>query len=250
MTRKTLKHVAAIAFVCAAASSVTSAVGNGVPFVVHEVVVPGADAHDLNSNSLDFTYHSCVDFTHQPGEEPRFGESGYFWVSSYQNPTSVVDSQINYYEANGYRIYGKYHYDAEFFNGPQPTPTPGGVRFNYEDDPDGAPFVSLFVDRLSDTVLDLVECLPVPIAGGGDDILIGSSFTLNNGEKSETNAIANGDFELRYGNWNFTGFGAALFDFQQPVTRLVLNANITQLIGGALNVDHKTEGSGNLFWRP
>lgn len=243
MTHKTLKHLAAIAIVCAAASSVTSAVGNGLPFVVHEVVVPGANAHDLNSNSLDFTYHSCVDFTGQ-----NFQESGYFWVSSYQNPTSVVDSQINYYQANGYRIYGKYHYDALFVNAHQPSPS--GQRRNYEDDPNGAPFVELFVDRLSNTVLDLVECLPVPIAGAADDIPIGSSFTLNDGEKSEKSVFANGDFELRYGNWNFTGFGAALFDFPQPVTRLVLNANITQLIGGALNVDHKTEGSGNLFWLP
>jgi hypothetical protein len=40
-----------------------------------------------------------------------------------------------------------------------------------------------------------------------------------------------------------------MFQFQQPGPyRLVMNANITRLINGALNTDHKAEGSGNLFW--
>ena len=127
MTPKTLKHLAAIAIVCAAASSVTSAVGNGLPFTVNEDGVPGAIPRTLNSNSLDFTYHSCVDFIQQPGQPPQFVESGYFWVSSYQNPTSVVDSQINYFDANGYRIYARYRYQAQFFNAHQPSPSGSSV---------------------------------------------------------------------------------------------------------------------------
>ena len=250
MTHKTLKHLAAVAVVCATASAVTSAVGAGQPFTVHEVAVPGADQHDLNSNSLDFTYHSCVDFIQQPGQPPQFRESGYFWVSSYQNPASVVDSQINYYLANGYRIYARYRYQAQFVNAHQPSPS--GLRLNYVAT-NVQPIVEMYVDFNSNTVIGLQGCAPVvDPATDNDDILIGSSATLTYGEKSEaSNVAANGDFELRFGNWNFTAFGEAMFEFTPPADlyRIVLNANITRLIGGALNADHHAEGSGNLFWR-
>jgi hypothetical protein len=251
MTHKTLKHLAAIAIVCVTASAVTSAVGAGLPFTVHEVAVPGADQHDLNStNSLDFTYHSCVDFIQPPGQPLQFREAGYFWVSSYQNPTSVVDSQINYYLANGYRIYAKYRYQAAFFNFHNPSPS--GLRLNYVA-PQQPAVVELYLDWMSNTVLDVQQCAPVVISGANEDMLLGSSATLTLGEKSEAgNVAANGDFELRFGNWDFTNIGEALFEFAQPADfyRLVVNANITRLIGGTLTTDHRAEGSGNLFWLP
>jgi len=250
MTPKTLKQLGAIAIVCAAATSVTSAVGNGLPFTVNEDGVPGAIPRTFNSNSLDFTYHSCVDFNEQPGQPPQFVESGYFWVSSYQNPTSVLDSQINYFDVNGYRIYAKYRYQAQFVNAHQPSPT--GQRRNYVA-PQQAAVIELYLDWQSNTVLGLQQCAPVVVSGANEDILLGSSATLTMGEKSETsNVAANGDFELRFADWNFTNFGESIFQFPQAPDsyRLVVNANITQLIGGALNTDHRAEGSGNLFWLP
>ena len=249
MTAKTRKHFAAIAIVCAAATAVTSAVGNGLPFTVHENAVPGAIARTLNSNSLDFTYHSCVDFIQPEGQPPQFVESGYFWVSSYQNPATVVDSQINYFDVNGYQIYARYRYQAQFFNAHQPSPS--GQRRNYVA-PQQPAVIELYLDWQSNTVLGLQQCAPVVVSGGNEDILIGSSATLTMGEKSETNNVAaNGDFELRFADWSFTNFGEAFFQFAQPAAlyRLVVNANITQLIGGGLNADHRAEGSGNLFWR-
>ena len=249
MTQKTRQHLAAVAIVCAMASSATFAVGNGLPFVVDEDAVPGAFPITFNSNSLDFTYHSCVDFVQPPpGQPAQFREAGYFWVSSYQNLTSVVDSQINYFDVNGYRIYAKYSYAAQFANSHNPSPS--GLRLNYVAAQQPA-VVELYLDWLSNTVLDLQQCAPVAISGDNDDLLLGSSMTLNMGEKSEAaNVAANGDFELRFGNWTFTNIGEGLFQFPQPAAayRLVVNANITRLIGGALNMDHKAEGSGNLFW--
>src|SRR5688572_31380865 len=116
MTPRTLKQLAAIAILCAGTTAVTSAVGNGLPFTVDEDAVPGAVPRTLNSNSLDFTYHSCVDLFQPAGQPPQFREAGYFWVSSYQNPTSVVDSQTNYFDAIGYRIYAKYRCQPQFFS--------------------------------------------------------------------------------------------------------------------------------------
>jgi hypothetical protein len=162
----------------------------------------------------------------------------------------VVDSQINYFAPNGYRIYAKYSYEAQLVNFHNPSPS--GLRLNYVAAQQPA-FVELYLDWQSNTVLGLQQCLPVAISGDNEDILIGSSATLNFGEKSETaNVAANGDFELRFGSFSFTNFGEQLFQFPQPAAfyRLVLNANITQLIGGALNADHRAEGSGNLFWWP
>ena len=174
---------------------------------------PGCDPRTHNANSLDFTYHSCVDFPQPPGQPPQFLESGYFWVSSYQSPASVVDSQINYFVANGYRIYAKYRYQAEFVNAHQPSPS--GLRLNYVA-PQQPALIELYLDQ-SNTVLDLQNCAPVVVAPHNDDILLGSSMTLNYGEKSETNNVAaTGDFELRFGNWTFTNFGQASVQFPQP----------------------------------
>ena len=62
-----------------------------------------------------------------------------------------------------------------------------------------------------------MRAVVVDPATDNDDILLGSSMTLNYGEKSETNNIAaTGDFELRFGNWTFTNIGQALFQFPQP----------------------------------
>ena len=248
MTHRTLKHLAAIAIVGTLASSIASAVGNGLPFVVDEDGVPGAIAITHNANSADFTYHSCVDFIQQPGQPPLFRESGYFWVSSYQNLTSVVDSQINYFDANGYRIYAKYSYAAQFVN--LHNPSPSGLRLNYVA-PQQPAIIEMYLDWQSNTVLGLQQCGPVVVSGGNEDILLGSSATLEYGEKSETsNIAANGDFELRFVNWAFTNFGEAIFRFPEPAAfyRMVMNANITRLIGGNLITDHAAEGSGNLFW--
>lgn len=250
MTPKILKRLAATAIVCATASSAALAVGNGLPFTVNEFAVPGAIPRTHNSNSVDFTYHSCVDRSQAPGQPPRIRESGYLWVSSYQNPASVVDSQINYFAPNGYRIYAKYSYAAEFVNLHNPSPT--GPRMNYVATMQPA-FVELYLDWNSNTVLGLQQCQPVQVSGANEDILIGSSTTLNFGEKSETdNVAANGDFELRFGAFSFTNFGEQLFQFPQPADfyRLVMNANVTQLLGGGLNADHRAEGSGNMFWWP
>ena len=220
-----------------------SAVGSGLPFFVGEGQIAGADPHVVAANSVDFTYHSCVHFTQQC----RFRESGYFWVSSYQDTNSEVDSQINYIQPNGYRIYGIYRYQAQQVGGAQATPS--GVRLNYVAVMGPmAQSIELFVDVQQDTVLDPLSCPGgAVVAGIADDIPIGSANALAVGEKSETSGLASGDFEIVFGNWAFTAFGQMLF-FNANFNYLVFNANITDLNGGALGVDHLAEGSGNLFW--
>jgi hypothetical protein len=242
MKRKILTYVAGIAIACVTATSL-SAVGSGLPFFVIETQVDGADPHVVVANSMDFTYHSCVHFTQQF----RYRESGYFWVSSFQDSDSEVDSQINYIGSEGYRIYGIYRYQAQQFGGAQATPS--GVRLNYVAQMGPmAQSIELFLDVEQDTVLDPQSCPGgAVVAGGADDIPLGSGTTLAAGEKSETSGLASGDLEIVFGNWNFTAFGQMLF-VTANFNFLVFNANVTDLNGGALNADHLVEGSGNLFW--
>jgi hypothetical protein len=218
------------------------AVGGGVGFVFRELFVP-ADPHPVPADSMDLTYHSCVDFTAMNS----FTERGYFWVSSFQDVDSVVDSQINYYLPDGYHIYAKYRFEADQCNANQMTCN-GLTRRNYAvEDAE----IELYVDPQSDTGLSIAGC-GVVVNGNADDRLLGSANAIVNGQKTETNDLASGDLELVFGNWVFTADGQELFrdGNGNPLAAniFVFNANVTQL-GGALNNDHRPEGSGNIFWR-
>ncbi|MGI9335203.1 MAG: hypothetical protein ACR2RL_18820, partial [Gammaproteobacteria bacterium] len=258
----------ALALANIVASPQASAVGYGLEFDVNESAVPSTRVHPaFEADSLDFTYHACVDI-----EIPVAGnfyrtmdETGYFWISSYQDEGTVLDSQINYYDDpvtvpiavafpfaddNGYRIYAKYHYFAGQPVAPQPTLT--GVRLSYLVSPNEA-YIELYVDPDSDTVLGLDDQCALTIENSDDDALLGSSTNVAQGEKYETDGLANGDFKLVFSEWTFQSLpwagenpllnpvGGAPFDF------LVFNGNVTEL-GGPLANDHNPEGSGNLFW--
>ncbi len=67
-----------------------SAVGGGIPFVFREGAVAGAMQHPVNADSMDFTYHACLHFT----DADSFRESGYFWISSFQDVAGVVDAVV------------------------------------------------------------------------------------------------------------------------------------------------------------
>ena len=229
----------ALAAAAVAMSSTASAVGDGLPFVFDEGQVDGALAHVVDANSMDFTYHACVKFTQQT----RFRESGYFWVSSFQDADSEVDSQLNYFDNNGYRIYGIYTYKAQQWGNAQPTPS--GSRLNYTALLSN-PSIALYLDTDQDTVLDLQNCRAEAV---DDDIQLGSCNAIAAGEKSETDGLANGDFEVIYGpNWVLTPMGQLILGNPAAFNFLVFNGNVTA-ISGPIGADHKAEGSGNLFWR-
>lgn len=80
-------------------------------------------------------------------------------------------------------------------------------------------------------------------------MFLGNSVVVAQGEKSETDGLANGDFKVVFQNWNWTLAGNDLFLSLDdlPFNFLVFNGNLTKL-GGALGANHRPEGSGNLFW--
>ena len=89
------------------------------------------------------------------------------------------------------------------------------------------------------------------MANNGDDVLLGGA-TVGTGQLSETNDLANGDFEVTFTDWAFTAAGGALFrDLNNnPLVAPLMqfDANVTRLQAPLFN-DHRPEGSGNLFWR-
>lgn len=223
------------------------AVGGGLPFGVNEGMV--ANNNGFVADSLDFTYHACTDITDPLFDLKSLVETGYFWISSYQDAAGVVDSQINHFLANGYHIYGIYTYEADQVP-PAPQQTPSGDRLNYVVDVLENASIQLFVDPLQNTVLGIAMCQNV-IAGNGDDVLLGESNMLIQGEKSETNGLANGDFKVIFDNWMWGPAAAMVIPIGglnlADYNVLVFNGNITGL-GGPLRDDHNPEGSGNLFW--
>ena len=199
-------------------------------------------------DSMDFTYHACTSIS-GPNNN-LLEEHGYFWISSYQDADSVVDSWINYALNNGYHIYGKYTYRATQVGGVQPSIS--GNRLNYRVSQDNAQ-IKLFIDPSKDTNLAIQDCQVITNDNNDDDISLGSSTSVTQGEKSETNGLANGDFKVVFDQWvwsavaldvlNTDGFPYNLGD----LNFLVFNGNLTRL-GGPLGQSHRPEGSGNLFW--
>jgi hypothetical protein len=230
------------ALACLISSHEVMAVGGGLHFNVDEGFVHGAKINMFDADSLDLTYHACTNIGGANGM--RLEENGYFWNSSYQDADSVVDSQINYFLPNGYHIYGRYSYQAGQVGGAQPTPT--GDRLNYEVRPVNA-VIELYVDPNQDTTLELPACPgPVVVANNDDDLLVGSSNAVEQGEKSETSGLANGDFKVVFSHWVW-GPAGDLFGPPANANFLVFNGNLTNL-GGALGASHRPEGSGNIFW--
>src|SRR5262245_57513686 len=174
------------------------AVGNGVDFGFREGQVPQALNNNVFANSLDLTYHDCLHFT-APGS---FTESGYLWVSSFQDVDSVVDSQINCFRPNGHHIYAKYTYQPEE-GSQQDTCTPGKTRRNYGGDQAD---LQMVLDPAQNTVLSIMNC-QVVVANNADDVPLGGANAIDEGQKTETNDLINGDFEIVFNNWAFSAAG-------------------------------------------
>ncbi len=242
MTKKTHTYSglqAIVLTVALGAAQSALAVGDGLPFLVDEGAVPDARPNMFDADSLDFTYHACTEFP----QARRYNERGYLWVSSYQTDTAVVPSQLNGIDVSSYAMYMTYNYRGRQVGGAQPTPS--GARLNYLAIPNGA-VAEMFLDPLQDTVISIVDC-NLSITGNTDDILLSFSTVLPYGEKSETDGVANGDFELHWADWTFTDLGRALFGNPEGFEILVLNGNVT-LLNGALGQFHLPEGSGNFYW--
>ena len=146
---KPILLVSSIGLATLVLSSNALAVGEGIMFSVDESTVP-ALPNALQADSMDFTYHACTQVNFLNG---NLDEIGYFWISSYQDVDSVVDSQINYFLANGYHIYGKYRFKANRLGIHADFLHP---RADYQVDSGN---IQLYLDPDQNTQLTLAGCL-------------------------------------------------------------------------------------------
>jgi len=228
-----------------AASTVFSqhvlAVGNGVTFGGNEIQVPGADPHVFQADSLDFSYRACSDVVPAGANGiQELNERGYFWISSFQNNNTVQDSQINYYDNNGYHIYGVYEYKSDLV---AVGLSVLGNRRGYQMT---AATLSLYLDPNKDTNIALQNCQYI-YNNTADDVLIGSGNQIFNGEKSEKDGLANGDFQFELNDWVWNN-PVPIVPFT-PMSHVIFNANLTRLGGNNVDQDHQPNGSGNIYWR-
>jgi len=225
----------------AAAPLPVLAVGPGLNFGVDESVVPAIN-HIINPvDSIDFSYQDCTQI-----QGNSLSENGYFYASSFREEDDVLESQINYVAANGYKIYAKYNYGASLV-GTQNTPS--GQRNTYTVNANGGSF-TLYLDRLQDTQLTFNNDCQIASINTADDEVLGFSSSISIGERFESNGLAQGDFKILYDDWQFTMFGQSFFLLNAGANYavLVFNGNITNL-QGPINSNHQPEGSGNIFWR-
>jgi len=217
------------------------AVGNGQPFTFREFFVGGgANAHPVPADSFDGTYYSCVHFQ----DANSIVESGFMWLSSFQDTNSVEDSQLNYYQANGYHLYTNYRLQADRCDGSGTCNNLARASYALN-----SASLALWSDPLQDTTLTINNC-QVVVQNDADDVLLGSANELTSGQKIETADQAAGDFDIQLHDWVFTAAGQQIFRngavaFAPP--QVVFDGNVT-LLGGAINMDHSPEGSGNLYW--
>jgi hypothetical protein len=217
------------------------AVGAGVPFGFRETPIVNALANTVAADSLDYTRHECLDYV----DADHANVTGYLWISSFQAPGTVVNSQINHILPNGYRMYARYQFKAEVCSDEHTCSNQDRRNYILSE-----PSIRLYIDPTSDTVLALQNCAVV-VANNADDGLLGGA-TAGTGQMSETNALANGDLEVTFTDWAFTALGGALFHDLNNVPLVAplmqFDGNFTRL-QGLLTGDQLPEGSGNLFWR-
>lgn len=241
---KTLNQIQVSVLSLVALATMTSnalAVGNGTTFGVNEGIVGNSNPHIFQANSVDLSYHACTDVIPPSAVAPQqIQERGYFWLSSYQDDNGVLDSQINYYDTNGYHIYGVYEFNADEVG---VAAGPLGNRRGYEMK---NARLTLYLDPNKDTNIQLQNCV-FNYNSTVDDVRIGYGNSLQVGEKSENDGLPNGDFQFVLDDWTWdVSFPFVPF---APMSKISLNANLTLLGGNNVDQDHKPEGSGNIYWR-
>jgi|GEM_PF-1363408 len=242
----------------AALSAPAFAVGSGATFTVVDDAIAGTPVNSFTADSFDFSYKGVISQTNDGSltnpflagalDGDSFEETGFLEVSSYKLGASTAPSYLNSPPTFGYKMYGIFGLDGTAaFNGIGIT---AEFLSNFGAAADS---LSLYIDASGDTT----KALPV-LGGGavtlgltGDDMLIGTASVLSAGGAHLFGGLANGDFEVVWGDWMLTAFGSTYWTAPTPFhTVMNLNGNTTTVTpaGNILKPFTSTaDGSGNAF---
>lgn len=256
MNNLTKSIITASIVAMAGASGSAFAVGGGLPFTVSEGVVPGSAVNTMAVDSFDFSYTARIEQTNNGGgiiplNGDAFQEKGYFEASSYKLGVATPPQQLNAFGAGSYGMYGFFE-----LNG---TATLVGPTI-------AATFVtgklSLYLDPLADGTRSLpgddgtidasITGDPASTFVGDPDLKIGDAILVSSGEAHLFAGLANGDYEVVWGDWVLTAFGSTYWSAPTPFhTRINFNGNTTSVspAGSAfLPFNSVADGSGNAFF--
>lgn len=229
------------------------AVGTGLPFTVSDGAVPGAPFSPADSivDSFDFSYRAVIDQANNGGplNGDAFTEKGFFEASSYKLGSATVPTFLNTGFGLGYAMYGIFSLTgtsalnsgsitASFLTGELKIyldPNQNGVR-------------SLPNAGLADGVIagNAIS------SNSGEDLLIGTATLLNSGEAHLFPGLANGDYEIIWGNWALEPFGQTYWSDPAAFHTIInFNGNTTTVTppGSAVNpFISVADGSGNAFF--
>jgi len=237
----------------AGASGSALAVGGGLPFTVSEGVVPGSVVNNIAVDSFDFSYTARIEQMNDGGplNGDLFQEKGYFNASSYKNGLATPPQQLNGLPIfGGYGMYGFFELNGTaVFTFPSITATflTGTLKLYLDPAQDGVR--SLPGD---DGVIDASITGNPSSTNAGEDLLVGTASAVSVGTANLFAGLANGDYEVVWGDWALTAFGSTYWSAPSPFhTRINFNGNTTTVIppGSAIApFNSVADGSGNAFF--
>lgn len=258
MTKQLTKHSIALALAGSlgmATSAANAASIGGADFTFDETAVPGIVAPTIDTaNNLNFNYTARINQSNSiPGDplnNDPFKEAGFFDVGSFFYDAAAVPSTLNATAVlGGYSLYGVF--DAEgtaSYNGVGITATftVGTLTLYLDPDQNTEKTVS------GPAVPPPLNMPTVTRVNTTDDLLIGSATLLTAGEANLFGGLANGDYELVWGDWALTAFGPSYLPAPSPFHMIInFNGNTTNLNPpGSVTQPFSTLaiGSGNAFF--
>lgn len=247
---KRVKVGAAVLSMLAAAAAVHAA-PVGAPITVQESGVTGAVANLLTVDQLSGQYDEAFTVTSVTGPNTgKFVTEAIFNAGGWFNSGSPVISQVNGFGVGGYGLYAKFSAAGDY-------DTTVGVSFTGT-----AAYLEIWADPNQNTNYDVTNpaignvsnlTLVSPAASITDDQLLGTATLLITGEGSANPGVANGNFELIFGNWQLNGpaglNGDAYFAGPRPFYVMMdLNGNFQSFIPVSGSTTLLLNNSANAFW--
>lgn len=260
MSSQIKKHSIALALagVLGMAAPVANAIGiGGANFKFDESVVPDiVNPENGTANNFNFNYTARINQSNDGSnggvlDGDAFTEAGFFNVGQYFLDANPVDNSLGVSNANGgYSIYGIFSLagTATFngSNGITATFTSGSLSIYLDEDKNTTKSIS------GAAVPPPLTTPTVTTANTADDQLIGSASLLTIGSANLFGGLANGDFEIIWGDWALTSFGSSYWYSPDPFHMTInFDGNTTQVNPpGSLTQPFSSLaiGSGNAFF--
>ncbi|GAB3251395.1 flocculation-associated PEP-CTERM protein PepA [Chitinimonas naiadis] len=246
------KHTGTSILLFTLLTATTLAAPVGSPVVISESGIPGAMNSTKGVDQLSGQYDEVFTAT----STSNFFTEAVFKAGSWFKNGGVVPTQLNAPQqlgqnqfSFGYGLYAKFSSAGTYLN------NPNGFTFT-----GGNAYLELWVDpdqntdyRVKTSAIGSVNNLDLASGAGSDtdDILLGSASVLLAGEGAGVAGLANGNFEMIFGNWSLTKAGSGYFVTPNPFYLVIdLNGNFQNFMPVSGSSIQLMNNSANAFFVP